>query len=864
MEGCPSNLKIPCNIGHVHVEKAYIDLNSPLNIITRMMYNWIMRRKLEDSNRGVRNFTGRIKGMHIFVGNFTYIIDFMIFDEISSIIDPRLSQVVLGRPFVKMSNMTHDPPEGVVRFTNGNDEVAYKMPHKIEQYNSLLNIEKKYTNSVYLRNEEDKRRGVEYVMSKILGFYKECLELGPEYLTRMDDEGEVMLYLMRRSLEVLRKFHWMILGGRFNQFSHVSSPLLSKPVEYKDHLLEDKQIPSVGVFDEGVVKLLVEVLCDNCITSTFEVGQSSRSLLEPQGAERVSTSKQPTLTTWVDPTDGRVYTDIPAYVPPVAPVQAPSSPKWSSGSLSVSPSSSIIVELQCHELRKRNQGFVMFAFVVSSRGELDAWTIWCALESKLTRFHNWISTNGQISLCRKAHLLEDKQIPSVGVFDEGVVKLLIEVPCDNCITSTFEVGQSSRSLLEPQGARGIYGTNSQHLPTWVSIPDGRVYTDIPAYVPPVAPVQAPSSPKWSSSSLTKSLGEAKETLLEEAEPVENSVVREEALKFVVSAQRKEKEEKGLISLGLVPPLSNAELVYTKEKYGDVMFIEIVPKDDASRMEEPKAGEQEVGYFDIFPTKSELAYHKYLMCSLIPSIFLQNPIIMEGCPSNLKIPCNIGHVHVEKAYIDLNSPLNIITRMMYNWIMRRKLEDRNRGMFRNSHRLYLMGKELEVLRSLLDDSWRDDLTSFACRKDHLLEDKQIPSVGVFDEVYSAFGRHLEEIHVTWAHLEKKRTRLRTYTNISQDYVLKGVVKLLVEVPYDNRITSTFEVGQSSRSVPEQQGAKRVSASRQPTLTTWVDLTDGRVYTNIPAYVPPVAPVQTPPSPEWSFGSLPVSPSSLIVP
>ncbi|GJY28438.1 hypothetical protein Tco_0404205, partial [Tanacetum coccineum] len=31
-------------------------------------------------------------------------------------------------------------------------------------------------------------------------------------------------------------------------------------------------------------------------------------------------------------------------------------------------------------------------------------------------------------------------------------------------------------------------------------------------------------------------------------------------------------------------------------------------------------------------------------------------------------------------------------------------------------------------------------------------------------------------------------------------------------------------QSSRSVPEQQGAERVSASRQPTLTTWVDLTD----------------------------------------
>ncbi|GJT45904.1 hypothetical protein Tco_0954619 [Tanacetum coccineum] len=183
--------------------------------MTRMMYNWIMRRKLypkENSNEGVSNFTGRIKGMHVFIGNFTYIVDFMVIKDISSIIDPRLSQVALGKPFVKISNMTHDPPEGVVRFTNRNNEIAYKMPYKIEQYDSLSNLEKEHTISVYLRNEKDKRRGVEYVMSKILGFYKECLELGPEYLTGVDDEGEVTLYLMRRSLEVLRKFHWMIIG----------------------------------------------------------------------------------------------------------------------------------------------------------------------------------------------------------------------------------------------------------------------------------------------------------------------------------------------------------------------------------------------------------------------------------------------------------------------------------------------------------------------------------------------------------------------------------------------------------------------------------------------------------------------------
>ncbi|GJU74906.1 hypothetical protein Tco_1266311 [Tanacetum coccineum] len=115
--------------------------------------------------------------MHIFVGNFTYVLDFMIVEDISSIIDPRLSQVVLMKPFVE-----------------------------IEQYNSLSNLEKEHTKLVYLRNKEDKRRGVEYVMNKILGFYKECLELGPKYLTGLKDEGGVTLYLTRRIFGVLRSF----------------------------------------------------------------------------------------------------------------------------------------------------------------------------------------------------------------------------------------------------------------------------------------------------------------------------------------------------------------------------------------------------------------------------------------------------------------------------------------------------------------------------------------------------------------------------------------------------------------------------------------------------------------------------------
>ncbi|GJU71594.1 hypothetical protein Tco_1262999 [Tanacetum coccineum] len=108
--GNPLNLKIPCNIGNVHVGRAYINRDSPLNIMTITLYNWIITNPLEprkNSKRpsGISNFTGRVRGMPIFVGNLAYASDFMIVEDISSVIDPRMSPVILGKPFVKLSDM---------------------------------------------------------------------------------------------------------------------------------------------------------------------------------------------------------------------------------------------------------------------------------------------------------------------------------------------------------------------------------------------------------------------------------------------------------------------------------------------------------------------------------------------------------------------------------------------------------------------------------------------------------------------------------------------------------------------------------------------------------------------------------------
>ncbi|GJZ43074.1 hypothetical protein Tco_0590329 [Tanacetum coccineum] len=74
--------------------------------------------------------------------------------------------------------------------------------------------------------------------------------------------------------------------------------------------------------------------------------------------------------------------------------------------------------------------------------------------------------------------------------------------------------------------------------------------------------------------------------------------------------------------------------------------------------------------------------------------------------------------------------------------------------------------------------------------------------------------------------------------------------------ESNVYSTFKVGQGFGLAPVFERPERVSAFRQPTFTTWTDPEDVMIYIDIPDYPPPV---QTPPSPEWTSGSLPISPS-----
>nr|GEY63815.1 MAK10-like protein [Tanacetum cinerariifolium]GEY63821.1 MAK10-like protein [Tanacetum cinerariifolium] len=142
------------------------------------------------------------------------------------------SHLNLRRPFIEIECLAINRKHGLMTFTDETKEITFKTPYK-DLERSELSIEgHDLLSSRVILSEDDFDIGCRKPSDLEDGFYRDTIKLGPAYLTGIDDEGEVTLYLTRRSLEVLRKFHRMILRGRINQLSYVSSSLLSKPEEY--------------------------------------------------------------------------------------------------------------------------------------------------------------------------------------------------------------------------------------------------------------------------------------------------------------------------------------------------------------------------------------------------------------------------------------------------------------------------------------------------------------------------------------------------------------------------------------------------------------------------------------------------------
>ncbi|GJR27693.1 hypothetical protein Tco_1103925 [Tanacetum coccineum] len=108
-----NNVNFSCMIGHFDKKQAYLDMESPINVMSRIYYNWIMSKRLEprrkpSNPKKICNFVGRVKGLQVFVRNFTYKCDFMVLEDTTNVIYHDLGSVVFEKPFVEATGLIYD------------------------------------------------------------------------------------------------------------------------------------------------------------------------------------------------------------------------------------------------------------------------------------------------------------------------------------------------------------------------------------------------------------------------------------------------------------------------------------------------------------------------------------------------------------------------------------------------------------------------------------------------------------------------------------------------------------------------------------------------------------------------------------
>ncbi|GJV15429.1 protein kinase-like domain, concanavalin A-like lectin/glucanase domain protein [Tanacetum coccineum] len=137
-----NNIMISCKMGHFLKRQAYINLESPINVMSKQHYNGIMNKGRELRHKSSNpsknnNFVGRVRGLKVFIGKFTYECNFMILEDTTSIIDHHLGEVVLGKPFARNTGLVYDQEDGTVTFEKDDEKITFKMPHKMEAFNRI-------------------------------------------------------------------------------------------------------------------------------------------------------------------------------------------------------------------------------------------------------------------------------------------------------------------------------------------------------------------------------------------------------------------------------------------------------------------------------------------------------------------------------------------------------------------------------------------------------------------------------------------------------------------------------------------------------------------------------------------------------
>ncbi|GJT55871.1 hypothetical protein Tco_0990925, partial [Tanacetum coccineum] len=95
--------------------------------------------RLEEDVKGLRRDVGSLRGLverlmtdqgryvPIFVGTFSVMTDFAVLEDMDAYHDERMSDIIVGEPFLREVRIKTKRLEGIITFYNGDDEVTYQM-----------------------------------------------------------------------------------------------------------------------------------------------------------------------------------------------------------------------------------------------------------------------------------------------------------------------------------------------------------------------------------------------------------------------------------------------------------------------------------------------------------------------------------------------------------------------------------------------------------------------------------------------------------------------------------------------------------------------------------------------------------------
>ncbi|GJU44253.1 putative reverse transcriptase domain-containing protein [Tanacetum coccineum] len=120
---CAYNLQFSCMICFEFIYDNFF-LVLYVNVMSKKFYNSIMKEKLEYKGN---NIIGALMNVHIFVGTFYVLTDFVVLENMDGYRDEEMGDVIFGEPFLREVKIKATRFDGMITIYNGNDEVTYQM-----------------------------------------------------------------------------------------------------------------------------------------------------------------------------------------------------------------------------------------------------------------------------------------------------------------------------------------------------------------------------------------------------------------------------------------------------------------------------------------------------------------------------------------------------------------------------------------------------------------------------------------------------------------------------------------------------------------------------------------------------------------